>query len=314
VSDEKQIIVDNLDLVINFGAKVESSTDYYAGGSIMPGRNFNANSYRYGFNQGSEKDDEISGSGNHFTTKFREGDTRLLRWWSVDPKARLQPWQSPYNYMDGNPVAKNDPDGDCPWCIGAIIGAAVEYGSQVAGNVIANGGEFTTDAFTDVDLFDIAVAAGEGALTGGASVITRTVVKSGIKRAVTTVAKQQGKALLKTVTAETVKAVVDVKSDGTVNTNTNVKSVVTTVATAVVVDKIGGSIKTKVAPLKTTSKATAVKTARETGGKLTTKGRLAIETKVGTANARKKAVNATVNGVAGKTAVGNTVKAVQEKQ
>ncbi|MBE7443654.1 MAG: hypothetical protein HS119_14500 [Flavobacteriales bacterium] len=89
--------------------------DYYAGGSIMPGRSFSANSYRYGYNAGSEKDDEITGiTGSHFTTYFREGDTRLLIWWGVDPKADKQPWQSPYSYMDGNPIWKNDPKGDCP--------------------------------------------------------------------------------------------------------------------------------------------------------------------------------------------------------
>jgi RHS repeat-associated protein len=79
----------------------------------MPGRSFSSGTeYRYGYNKGSEKDDEISGAGNSFTTKYRQGDTRLLRWWSVDPKADLQPWQSPYSYMDGNPVGLNDSDGD----------------------------------------------------------------------------------------------------------------------------------------------------------------------------------------------------------
>jgi len=98
----------------HYYAEILSAQDYYPGGMLMPGRNFNANSYRYGYNKGSEKDDEISGSGNHFTTKFREGDTRLLIWWSSDPKADLQPHQAPYSYMDGNPILLNDPDGDCP--------------------------------------------------------------------------------------------------------------------------------------------------------------------------------------------------------
>jgi len=50
----------------------------------MPGRQFNTNSYKYGMN-GMEKDDEIVGSGNMYTTSFRENDTRLGRWWSSDP-------------------------------------------------------------------------------------------------------------------------------------------------------------------------------------------------------------------------------------
>ena len=38
-----------------------------------------------------EKDDEIIGSGNMYTTEFRENDTRLGRWWSVDPLASDYP-------------------------------------------------------------------------------------------------------------------------------------------------------------------------------------------------------------------------------
>ncbi|TAF44772.1 MAG: hypothetical protein EAZ64_06015 [Sphingobacteriales bacterium] len=108
--------------------------DYYPGGMPQPGRGYvqtATSKYKFGY-QGSEKDDDINGKGNYFTTEFREGDTRLMRWWSPDPKVDLQPWQSPYNYMDGNPVLNNDPDGDLPietvWDIANVIydiGAAV---------------------------------------------------------------------------------------------------------------------------------------------------------------------------------------------
>ncbi|MBU0488156.1 MAG: hypothetical protein KKD31_09425 [Bacteroidetes bacterium] len=86
--------------------------DYYAGGSPQPGRSFNASDYRFGY-QGSEKDDEITSvTGSHYTTYFRELDTRLLRWWSLDPKSSATPWESPYMTMGGNPVWWNDPWGD----------------------------------------------------------------------------------------------------------------------------------------------------------------------------------------------------------
>lgn len=95
--------------------QIHSLNNYYAGGSLQPGRNFNASSYRFGYNAGSEKDDEITGvTGSHFTTFYREGDTRILRWWSPDPKGALQPWQSTYSFMDGNPIRYNDPKGDLP--------------------------------------------------------------------------------------------------------------------------------------------------------------------------------------------------------
>lgn len=66
-------------------------------------------SYRYGY-QGSEKDDEAKGSGNSYTTFFRQLDPRVGRWFSIDPV--FQPFQSPYCSMDGNPILKNDPLGD----------------------------------------------------------------------------------------------------------------------------------------------------------------------------------------------------------
>jgi len=79
---------------------------------LMPGRNYNSTEYRFGY-QGSEKDDEISGTtGAHYTTFFRELDARIGRWWSVDPKSNLTPWESPYVSMGNNPIWHNDVMGD----------------------------------------------------------------------------------------------------------------------------------------------------------------------------------------------------------
>ena len=73
----------------------------------MAGRGFHGD-YRFGY-QGSEKDNEVSGDGNSYTTEFRQLDPRLGRWFSVDPV--FQPWQSPYTSMDNNPIGLNDPSG-----------------------------------------------------------------------------------------------------------------------------------------------------------------------------------------------------------
>ena len=67
--------------------------------------------YRYGFN-GMEKDDEIAGEGNSYTTYFRQYDARLGRWKSIDPEARKYAWQSPYVAFNNNPIYYNDPFGD----------------------------------------------------------------------------------------------------------------------------------------------------------------------------------------------------------
>jgi len=61
--------------------------DYYPYGMQMPGRNFSdGGGYRYGFN-GMEKDDEVSGEWNSYTTPFRLYDARIGRWRSIDPVA-----------------------------------------------------------------------------------------------------------------------------------------------------------------------------------------------------------------------------------
>lgn len=70
----------------------------------------------YGFN-GQEKDDEVSGAGNEYTTFFRPYDPRLGRWKIVDSKtsnSKLIGW-SPYHFSFNNPNYFIDSDGDIPW-------------------------------------------------------------------------------------------------------------------------------------------------------------------------------------------------------
>ncbi|MFA6924932.1 MAG: hypothetical protein WC223_11855, partial [Bacteroidales bacterium] len=46
-------------------ATTNTRKNYYTFGMLMPGRNFNTTTYRYGFN-GKEKDDELKASGNSY--------------------------------------------------------------------------------------------------------------------------------------------------------------------------------------------------------------------------------------------------------
>jgi len=83
--------------------------EYYPFGMLM--QSYTSSSYRYGFN-GMEKDDEVSGSGNSYTTHFRAYDSRLGRWKSIDPKSSLSPWHSSYQSFSNNPILYIDPKGD----------------------------------------------------------------------------------------------------------------------------------------------------------------------------------------------------------
>jgi hypothetical protein len=82
--------------------------DYYPYGMEMPGRKFSSGFYRYGY-QSSEKENEIAGSGNVYTTYCRMLDTRIGRWWTTD--VATIPWQSPYCSMDNSPISLIDPWG-----------------------------------------------------------------------------------------------------------------------------------------------------------------------------------------------------------
>ena len=71
--------------------------------------------------------------------------------------------------------------------IGHVVAASVqgfvdiEHGSQVIGNIISNG--FTVEPFTNVDLFDVGVAFGEGFITSGTNVARKIVAKGAISLA-----------------------------------------------------------------------------------------------------------------------------------
>lgn len=73
---------------------------------MMPGRNFNASNYVFGY-QGQLKTDEVYGSGMLYSYEFRESDPRLGgQFWSIDPLAPKYAGWSPYafsqrRYIDG---------------------------------------------------------------------------------------------------------------------------------------------------------------------------------------------------------------------
>ena len=59
--------------------------------------------YRYFFN-GQEADNEVYGEGALHAFEYRMHDTRIGRFWSVDPLAGKFPWNSPYAFAENSPV------------------------------------------------------------------------------------------------------------------------------------------------------------------------------------------------------------------
>lgn len=61
----------------HWSADLASTTDYYPGGMMMPGRNTEYSWSRMG-SQGHEKNDEVYGKGNLTSAKFWEMDNRIM--------------------------------------------------------------------------------------------------------------------------------------------------------------------------------------------------------------------------------------------
>jgi RHS repeat-associated protein len=83
---------------------------------LMPGRKYPAAGglYRYGFN-GKENDNDISeGDGNTSDFGARMYDTRLGRFFSIDPRAREFAFWSPYSFAGNNPIRFTDENGEGP--------------------------------------------------------------------------------------------------------------------------------------------------------------------------------------------------------
>jgi hypothetical protein len=97
----------------------------------------------------------------------------------VDPKPTVG--ESEYAVNKNNPVLNNDPDGDCPWCVGAAVGAALDAAVQLL--------EIATDekkSLKDFSFKSVAVSAVTGA--AGVSIATKITKLSTVAKVAVEVA------------------------------------------------------------------------------------------------------------------------------
>ena len=116
VVNDKKIGVSSVtdsSLTDHYVADVLSLQDYYAFGSQMVGRSYQANKYRYGFN-GKENDNEVKGEGNQQDYGMFIYDQRSGKFFSVDPLVLIYPWYPPYQFSGNNPILFIDRDGAEP--------------------------------------------------------------------------------------------------------------------------------------------------------------------------------------------------------
>jgi RHS repeat-associated protein len=105
ISDRRKAICVN-DSTYRYSAVVLNANDYYAFGSIMPGRSFESgvdSGYRFGFNA-QEKEDEIFEEGNAYSFEYRIHDPRIGRFFSVDPLYKSFPWNSTYAFAENRVI------------------------------------------------------------------------------------------------------------------------------------------------------------------------------------------------------------------
>ncbi len=149
--------------IIDPTSEVVQVNAYYPFG-LNHGANINGagGAYKYQYN-GKELDDDLSLNWNDYGARFY--DAAIGRFWTVD---RISEHEDQIAYTDyhfgfDDPIKSSDPTGECPSIVGAIIGAAVEYGGQVIVNKLD--GKTWKESLIQIDVSDLLIAGAEGTLT-----------------------------------------------------------------------------------------------------------------------------------------------------
>jgi RHS repeat-associated protein len=95
-----------------YQSDILSTTDYYAFGAPMPGRQYTSTNYRYGFN-GKENDPETVSTGEGTQDYgMRIYNPSLGRFFSVDPLFKEYAYKTPYDFAENKPIIGSDLDGE----------------------------------------------------------------------------------------------------------------------------------------------------------------------------------------------------------
>ena len=109
--------------------------------------------YRNLFN-GQEADNEVYGNGAVLGYEFRQYDSRIGRWWSIDPLADKYPGVGPYVFCADSPMMLVDPSGKDAWkpevdAKGNILAVAEPGDNQTTLR------KFMGPAYSDKDIHDL---------------------------------------------------------------------------------------------------------------------------------------------------------------
>jgi len=170
-----------------------------------------------GFNGNEIQIKEFSdGSGLEvYDFNARTYDQQIGRFIQIDPLADEgeQESLSAYHFAENNPIRYNDPDGKCPNCatagIGAVLGGLIGGGIEIASQLYNNGSVSNWSAVGGATVQGVVTGAAAG-FTGGASLLTTAAVSGGanvVGGAANRAIQGQGTTLTSVVTDGTVGAV-----------------------------------------------------------------------------------------------------------
>ncbi len=111
ISDRKIGVDTDSDGYVNYYApEIISVSDYYPYGYPIRERCFSREDYRYGFND-KENDNEVYEPSTFQDYGFRMYDTRVARFWGVDPLTKNYPMLTPFQFASCSPIRLIDMDG-----------------------------------------------------------------------------------------------------------------------------------------------------------------------------------------------------------